>query len=202
LDCFLSASLNDEIWSFNKLINNFGPSLKKSLNFDFNLLSNSIYTIGQSFTVNEGYEILLNNLLLDVGTYYFSYYGTHNFRIKTLFNFDLTIDIIVLDSNINISNNGSYISGFIPILNGFISLLLNAEEYIIDTPITTPGLHTLVIYGENGYEQEIMFTIALETGGVTDESTYTNSVTPIFSGGTSTLNGVAFESGTEITYVG
>jgi hypothetical protein len=79
---------------------------------------------------------------------------------------------------------------------------LNGEPYTSGTEITEPGNHTLVIEGANGYTQTLTFSISLIKSGVTNGSTNPATVTPTFSGGTATLNGQAFNSGTTVSDVG
>ena len=167
---------------------------------DFPLSNGDTVNINYDFTFNESVNVINNNIVLESGTHFLYNLGTYEFLINDTYSYNKLI-ITTTNTLISSYNAKAFNSNFIPILTGSLSSKLNGQTYL-GTPITTPGLHTLVIYGENGYEQEITFTIILETDGVTDEITYTESVTPTFSGGTATLNGEAFESGTEITDVG
>ena len=83
-----------------------------------------------------------------------------------------------------------------------MEITLNGDPYEVGTPIDEPGDHTLVITGENNYSLTYTFSIELEVNGVADEQSYIGSRTPTFTGGTATLNGEPFTSGTLVEDVG
>ena len=72
------------------------------------------------------------------------------------------------------------------------SITLNEVSYQLGTPIYEPGDHTMVLVGVNDYLITYTFTIDLVVTGFVDGRTYPNSITPVFSGGSATLNGVSF----------
>jgi hypothetical protein len=85
-----------------------------------------------------------------------------------------------------------------------MTITLNGQPYSVGNLITNPGTNILVITSDNGdYRKEYTFTINLLTSGFTNGSTYENEAKTItFSGGTATLNGDPFVSGTEVSEVG
>ena len=100
-----------------------------------------------------------------------------------------------------LEDEGVYEAGVTPTFTKG-SATLNGEEYISGTEITTPGYNTLIITGEDGYSVEYNFTINETIEGIENSSVYTGSVTPIISGGTLTLNGEEYISGTTIDVPG
>lgn len=80
--------------------------------------------------------------------------------------------------------------------------LLDGEAYTSGTKITSPGNHTLVISGENGYSVSCTFTVNLIISNVESGAVYDGSVSPTFSGGTLTLNDSEYTSGTTIDVPG
>lgn len=79
---------------------------------------------------------------------------------------------------------------------------LNGEPFAFGDSYELPGNHEIRITGINGYEKIIPFRINLSAENVKENETYLDSVTPTFRYGTWTLNGNAFESGTEINTPG
>ena len=155
----------------------------------------SIYTDPVSPTFSGG-TATLNGEAFESGTE-ITDVGEYTLLITGVNGFIEEINFTIAPVITGLQNGVTKDPGFVPNITGEgITLELNDEPYAIGTPITTPGLHMLVIYGENGYEQEITFTIALVFNGISNNQTIVDDdVTIIFSGGLAKLNGVVIESG-------
>jgi hypothetical protein len=133
----------------------------------------------------------------EVGNYELVITGVNGFQ--ETFTFTIKPDVGV------ISENSQHDGSVTPTIEGEgMTISLNGQPYIVGTPITNPGTNILVITSDNGdYRKEYTFTINLLTSGFTDGSTYENEAKTItFSGGSATLNGDPFVSGTEVSEVG
>src|SRR5690606_31241183 len=82
---------------------------------------------------------------------------------------------------------------------------LNDAPYVSGTPITEEGKYELVVSDAAGNETVINFIIdktAPFVTGIEDGGLYAGSATASFDGGTATLNGAPYTSGTPITVPG
>lgn len=101
----------------------------------------------------------------------------------------------------NVENGCQYNSGLT--LNAVGGTITLNDEIFTDSMILTEiGTYVLKINGNNGHEEIITFDIVPEISGVENATVYYNSVTPIIIGGSVTLNGEEYISGTVITEEG
>jgi hypothetical protein len=90
-----------------------------------------------------------------------------------------------------------------PTITGAVSMTLNGNAYTSGTRINTPGSYSLIVIGVNDYQQTYTFFVDLVITGVSHQSIYTNAaLTIVFSGGSATLNGDPFTSGSFVNDVG
>jgi hypothetical protein len=102
-----------------------------------------------------------------------------------------------------LQNGNNYQGSVTPVITGTgMTIELNGNPYTSGTEITNPGVYTLKVIGINDYQALYTFTVSLELSNISNNSIYSGSITPTFSGGTATLNGQAFTSGTPVTDVG
>ena len=146
---------------------------------------------GENMTLNG---VAYNNEPIEnCGNYTLTITGTNGYS-KTI---TFVIETVISD----LTNGETYDEEVTPSFTKGTATL-NGEEYISGTTIYTPGVNTLVITGENGYSVTYTFTIVLGVENVVDGETYIGEVTPIISGGTITLNGAPYVSGTKINVPG
>ncbi len=112
-----------------------------------------------------------------------------------------TISFVIATVVSDLADEGTYDGSVTPSFTKG-KATLNGEEYISGTPVTTPGMNTLIITGENDYSLTYTFTVNLKVENVSGGETYIGEVTPVISGGTITLNGVPYTSGTKIDIPG
>lgn len=108
---------------------------------------------------------------------------------------------VVINSSSAIVDGGVYDGSIIVDVQG-ADVTINGESYSYGDVFNTPGQSTMVISGENDYEEAIHFTINLVVNNLENNGHYTGEVTPTFSGGTIMLNGTSYVSGTKIDKVG
>ena len=140
---------------------------------------------GESFSSGDTVSVIGNHRIIITGSNDYS---------KTV---DFTIEPIIS----GVENGGTYNSSATPIINGG-SLFLDDEPYVSGTEITIPGSHSLLILGTNNYSQTIVFTIGLTDSGIINNGVYYESVSYNFSGGSATLDGDNYISGTTISEIG
>lgn len=146
---------------------------------------------GENMTLNG---VAYNNEPIEnCGNYTLTITGTNGYS-KTI---TFVIETVISD----LTNGETYDEEVTPSFTKGTATL-NGQEYISGTTIYTPGVNTLVITGENGYSVTYTFTIVLGVEKVVDGETYIGEVTPIISGGTITLNGAPYVSGTKIDVPG
>jgi hypothetical protein len=191
----------DQNWTFDQVTLDQMPILAFTIIQDFSFTNEQIVIINHSFIISDKISVTMNNISLSTGTYFLFDLGNYEFVLTNSFTINKVL-ISVKNSIIDGYDNQTFNTTFTPTLLGVSSARLNDITYIPNTPITDPGEHSLTIFGENGYEQIITFTIVLDKTGVTNGVTYTQSVTPSFSGGEATLNGQPYETDTEISDVG
>lgn len=104
-------------------------------------------------------------------------------------------------AEVSVENGGEYPIGTAVNAAGGTATL-NGEELADGISLSQVGIYTLVIKGENGHEETIVFSIVPEIGSLEDTAVYYGSVTPTVNGGTLTLNGEAYVSGKAITEAG
>lgn len=115
-------------------------------------------------------------------------------------NYYIDRDIIV-EPTTSFEDGANYIgSKVIDVVGG--SVTINDKPYDYGDVYNIPGGATMVIAGENGYTKTIHFTIELILEGVEDDKTYYTPVIPEISGGTTTLDGEPYISGTPVTTKG
>lgn len=146
---------------------------------------------GENMTLNG--VAYSNEPIENCGNYTLTITGTNGYS-KTI---TFVIETVISD----LTNGETYDEEVTPSFTKGTATL-NGEEYISGTTIYTPGVNTLVITGENGYFVTYTFTIVLGIENIVDGETYIGEVTPIISGGTITLNGAPYVSGTKIDVPG
>ena len=134
-----------------------------------------------------------NEPITNCGYYTLIINGTNGYQ-KTL---NFTIDTIVD----GVENNGIYEGSVTPTFTKGTATL-NGEPYTSGETITTPGVHNLVITGENGYSVSLSFEVVLLDKNIQNGGIYTGEVCPEFSGGDITLNDETYISGTVIDVPG
>ena len=103
-----------------------------------------------------------------------------------------------------VEDGGSYKSDIAPTFNEGTATL-DGKPYTAGTPITSEGSHILIVTDAAGNTTVVRFVIRKEAAsitGVTDGGVYRKAVTPIFTGGTATLDGQPYASGTSISTEG
>lgn len=128
----------------------------------------------------------------EVGKYTLTVDGVNGYT-KTI-----TFDIC---AETNVENGGEYSIGLtVNAVGGTISL--NGKTFVDGTVLTDVGTYTLQIEGSNGHKEIIVFDIIPGIDNIENATVYYGSVTPSIAGGTVTLNGKAYVSGTAITEEG
>ena len=108
---------------------------------------------------------------------------------------------IIVEPTTSFEDGATYIgSKVIDVMGG--SVTINGNPYYYGDVYNVPGGSTMLITGENGYTKTIHFTIELILEGVEDDKTYYTPVIPEISGGTTTLDGEPYISGTPVTTKG
>ena len=159
--------------------------------FDGRITSCVIDFANCTVTLND--EAVTNAIeLREVGNYILVVEGENGYT-KTI-NFAICAET-------NVENGGQYASGLVVNANGG-SIELNGEEFTDGMVLTDVGTYTLKISGENGHEENIIFNIVPEVSDINNAIVYYGSVTPNIIGGTLTLNGEAYTTGTAITEEG
>lgn len=160
-----------------------GKSYEESVtiytNYPYLLLNNNPYTSGKEIT-----EI-----------------GNHVFVVKGLDGYDHIIRFTIIEKYYGVEDGGEYnepVSPTIP--NGILKL--DGQPYTSGNEIKAVGIHYLTIYGSNGYEHSITFTILESTGEFKDGGEYKGSVTITIPNATLKLDGSSFNSGNTIYTVG
>ena len=138
-------------------------------------------------------EAYNNELIENCGNYTLTITGTNGYT--------KTITFIIETVISNLTNGETYDEEVTPSFTKGTATL-NGDVYTSGTTITTPGLNTLIITGENGYSVTYQFTINLGIENVAQGETYIGEVTPIISGGIITLNNQPYVSGTKIDVPG
>lgn len=126
--------------------------------------------------------------------------GNYSITVEGENGYSKTIDFAIC-AEVNVVNGGEYAAGLV--LNAIGGTIkLNGEDFTNGTIISSIGTYTLTINGENGYTETITFDIVPEINGIDNATVYYGSVTPSIIGGTLTLNGEEYASGTAITEQG
>jgi hypothetical protein len=146
----------------------------------------------------------LNGATLDGNTFTVNSIGKFTFILRGINNgFQQSHSFTIRPLVQNLINNNNYSGPIQPniiALNGTIEL--NGQPYNNER-IATPGLHTLIIFGEGNYTIKYSFFINLNISGVQDgQSTINQPLIVNFSGGLATLNGMFFQSGGLVDRVG
>jgi hypothetical protein len=84
--------------------------------------------------------------------------GYYRLRIEGVGGYKQEISFVVEPRIEGVEHYQTYKTSISPTINSK-NMLLNGKAYISGTTISTVGNYTLVIYGANGYEKEIVFTI-------------------------------------------
>ena len=128
----------------------------------------------------------------DVGNYSITVVGENGYS--------KTIDFAIC-AEVNVENGGKYVAGLeLNAVGGTIKL--NSNSFTNGTILSAVGTYTLTIEGENGHTETIIFDIVPTIEGIANGSVYYGSVTPTIAGGSFTLNGEEYASGTAITEEG
>ena len=176
----------------------------KTINFSINLVDSGI-SDGNSFVDSASYTFSGGSATLDGKSYAsgteITEIGNHTIVVSGSTGFSKTISFVIEPSIEGILDGGSYDSSVTPVISGG-TLTLDGESYTSGTEITIPGSHELVITGTNNYKKTVSFSIGLIDSGISDNGIYYESVSYTFSGGSATLDGESYASGTEITGIG
>ena len=139
-------------------------------------------------TTLNGASITDHIIINDVGNYTITVAGENGYS-KTI-NFDICAEV-------NVENGGKYEAGLeLNAIGGTIKL--NGNNFTNGTVLSAVGTYTLTIEGENGHTETIIFDIVPTIEGIANGSVYYGSVTPMIAGGSFTLNGEEYVSGTAI----
>lgn len=142
-------------------------------------------------------------------SYYYNV-GNHKLVVYGVNDYTFEVDFILTTKVSNISE-GKESTAFTPIIylsssNSYTDeyryVLLDGEEYTLNTLITEVGNHTLSIFGSNDYLKEYNFTVLPTVSGLKNDETYYESVTPIIEYCELLLDDDEYISGTKITKVG
>ena len=145
-------------------------------------------------------NITLNNLPFTNGNNV-SVVGKYALDVEGVNGYKKTIQFTLSPIITNLTNGGIFEGMVQPgIIGG--KLTLDNEEYDGISAITEPGDHQIKIIGINGYSKAINFTINLIDSGIANEDNLELKGTYTFTGGTATLDGKEYISGTEIDEIG
>lgn len=157
----------------------YEESVVITTNYPYLLLNNNPYTSGEEIT-----EI-----------------GNHVFVVKSLDGYDHTIKFTIIEKYYEVEDGGVYDGAVFPTIpNG--TLELDGQPYTSGTEIKLVGIHYLTIYGLNGYEHTITFTILESTGEFENGGEYNGSVKITIPNSSLLLDGNSFTSGTTVNTVG
>ena len=101
----------------------------------------------------------------------------------------------------NIEEDGVYAGSVELDIDGG-EIYINDVLYQKGDTFNIPGVSNVEIRGINDYVKAFDITVEFIYSGVEKDGVYYDPIVPIFSGGTATLNGDPFESGTEIAHKG
>lgn len=176
----------------------------KTINFSVNLTDSGINE-GDVFIDTASYTYSGGTVTLDGQAYAsgtnITEIGNHTIVVNGSTGFNKTIHFVIEPSISGVASGSSYESSVTPVISGG-AITLDNQTYFSGTPITTPGDHTLVITGVNGYTKTITFSIGLVDSGIENNAVYYDPVSYTYSGGSVTLDGQAYVSGTPITEIG
>lgn len=175
------------------------------MEIDFTITENIDLVNNQEFDYKAVIEIIGAELEID-GSVYVSgteiyEVGNHELKIIGSNGYESTYIFTINERVSHLENNGIYTGSVTPLIPN-TTLELDGNPYISGTKITEIGNHILTVKGSNGYIKEYHFTIDFETPGLEDGGIYDNFIEPIIIGGTATLNGEEYISGTKITEIG
>lgn len=150
----------------------------------------------------DGEEYSNNSTYYKVGNHKLIIYGVNDYTFE--------VDFVLTTSVSNLSEGKEstaftptiYLSSSYSYTDEYRYVLLDGEEYTLNTQITEIGNHTLSIYGSNDYVKEYNFTVLPTVSGLKNAGTYYESVTPIIEYCELLLDGEEYISGTKITEVG
>lgn len=176
---------------------------KKVINFiilpsDFDILPNQ-YFVEEALISTCDASIKIDDIDYTSNTK-ITEYGKHD--LKLIYNGGYsTYSFYIIPHLEGVINNGIYDSS-VTINTEYEYLLLNNNPYTSGTPITEVGNHVLILKNLNGYDHKIEFTITETYKNISNNASYQGSVMPLINGGTLTLDGNAYVSGTTIEEVG
>lgn len=150
----------------------------------------------------DGEEYSNNSTYYKVGNHKLIIYGVNDYTFEVEF---------VLTTSVSNLSEGKESTAFTPTIylsdnysysDEYRYVLLDGEEYTLNTQITEVGNHILSIYGSNDYVKEYNFTVLPTVSGIKNDGTYYESVTPIIEYCELLLDGEEYISGTKNTEVG
>ena len=197
-----SQLLTNEFWTSNQLSEIDGFVLKFLTYIPFEFNNYSIQQIGTSYNVSNAYQVLVNGLALEPGTHYLNDSGSFLFTIINPLNKSKNFISVIVFSDSSELPSGSHLRSFTPQFGDGINATLNGELFIQGMTVDEPGDHLLIIEGENGHQVYYPFTIILVVTGIVNGGSYLGGINAEYSGGTATLNGNSYESGSPINAVG
>ena len=175
-----------------------------TINFSISLVDSGI-SDGDNFVDSATYIFSGGVATLDGNSYTsgteITEIGNHRIVVIGSNEYTKTIDFVINPSIIGLEDGETYDGSVTPSISGG-TLALDGNTYESGRIINEPGEHVLTISGVNGYSNTINFSISLVEGGIVDGATYYDEATYTFSGGSATLDGNAYESGTKITEIG
>jgi len=193
--------LSSIVWNFNERSKTLLPTLKSYDSYFVGLSHLAIYSLNHSFeTSASGYK--LNGLIIDEGEHFLFHAGNFVLSYDDDFVFK-QITFAVREQISQLVDGATYAGEVTPTITGAVSMTLNGNAYTSGTRINTPGSYSLIVIGVNDYQQTYTFFVDLVITGVSHQSIYTNAALTIgFSGGSATLNGDPFTSGSIVNDVG
>ncbi len=126
--------------------------------------------------------------------------GEHTLQGYGLNGYTFTYTFTITEQVINLEDSGVYDNFVTPHIPN-AQLFLDNENYLSGTEINTIGEHLLTVVGNN-YINHYHFTVEPVVNGAEDGKEYFSPIAPNFSGGTLTLNGEEYISGSIISKIG
>ena len=108
---------------------------------------------------------------------------------------------VLVNYRTSLVNNEIYVGGVYLDIEG-ADIYIDGVKYEQGDFYNVEGNSEIILVGQNGYQKTLNITILPGIKNVEDGQEYTESVTPIFSGNNTTLNGEYIAPGTTITKVG
>ena len=157
--------------------------------------------------LNEYYEIIFNEESIINTNFDNSQAGIYRYDYLVQTKLGEEVKYFMLSKNVLVNyrtslvNNEIYVGGVYLDIEG-ADIYIDGEKYEQGDFYNVEGNTEIILVGQNGYQKTLNITILPGIKNVEDGKEYTESVTPIFSGNNTTLNGEYIAPGTTITKVG